>query len=57
MVVYTECYFTLEKSLSGAVKLTKNADPDNILILEMLLNFMQMEIFRYLMVVDLLKTQ
>ena len=52
-----EHYFTLENYLFGAVKLTKNAYLDKYSYSERLLNLIHEEIFHYLMVVDLLKTQ
>ena len=57
MVINGEHYFTLENSLFGAVKLTENAYLDKYSYSERLLNLMHEEIFHYLMVVDLLKTQ
>ena len=45
----------LENSLFGVVKLIKNADLVTILIQDVVLDLMHVEVFRYLMLVGLVK--
>ena len=49
------CRFLLGNCLFGAVKLTKNADPENINILAMILDLTYVKAFYYQMVVGLIK--
>ena len=48
--------FMLGNSLFDAVKLSKNPDLDKYLISDIVLDLMYAEVFRYLLVVGLVKT-
>ena len=48
-------YLAFGNSSFGAVKLTKNVDPDKISILDMVLDLMHVEVFHHQMVVSLTK--